>query len=81
MHPTRHKVTHTNVRREFGVTLKDITRNTHYKNYNYGPTQQVAKVAREQGYNAILAPSAQNSNGINLVLFYDDLLPLGKHIH
>ena len=56
-------LTNSSVRRQLGVTLEDITSN------NYTTTQRIGDWARQNGYNGILAPSARNSSGGNLVVF------------
>ncbi|MFA8391348.1 RES family NAD+ phosphorylase [Burkholderia ubonensis] len=61
-------------RRALGVTLDQITQSSH-GGASYDATQRISNWARQQGYQAILAPSAQNSSGVNLVSFQS----LGKH--
>ena len=52
-----------------GVTKDQITKSSHGVNGAYTHTQRIAEWAREQGYNGILAPSAQNKSGTNLITF------------
>jgi len=52
-----------------GVTRADITQTNHGVNGAYTQTQRIAEWAREQGYNGILAPSAQSRTGTNLITF------------
>jgi filamentous hemagglutinin len=52
-----------------GVTKDQITKSSHGANGAYTQTQKIAEWAREQGYNGILAPSAQNKSGTNLITF------------
>ncbi|WP_080432199.1 contact-dependent inhibition toxin BcpA [Burkholderia ubonensis] len=61
-------------RQALGVTLDQITQSSH-GGASYDATQRISNWARQQGYQAILAPSAQNSSGVNLVSFQS----LGKH--
>lgn len=56
-------LTNPSVRRQLGVSLDDLTSN------DYTTTQRIGDWARQQGYNGILAPSARNSGGTNLVVF------------
>lgn len=55
--------------RALGVTKAQITQSSHGANGAYTHTQRIAEWAREQGYNGILAPSAQNKSGTNLITF------------
>jgi filamentous hemagglutinin len=55
--------------RALGVTKAQITQSSHGVNGAYSHTQRIAEWAREQGYNGILAPSAQNKSGTNLITF------------
>ena len=55
--------------RALGVTKQEITMSSHGANGAYTQTQRIAGWAREQGYNAILAPSAQSRSGTNLITF------------
>jgi filamentous hemagglutinin len=52
-----------------GVTREQIIMSSHGTNGAYTQTQWIAKWAREQGYNGILAPSAQSKSGTNLITF------------
>jgi RES domain len=45
------------------VTLESITGDS------YRLTHKIGDLARSAGYDGILAPSARNSNGSNLVIF------------
>jgi RES domain-containing protein len=56
-------LTNSATRRELGVTLRDITGNS------YTHTQRIGDWARVNGYDGILAPSARNSSGTNLIIF------------
>jgi RES domain-containing protein len=56
-------LTNPRTRRELGVTLRDLTGDS------YKITQQVGDWARVNGYDGILAPSARNRDGSNLVIF------------
>ena len=51
------------VRQELNVTLEQINGNS------YSITQRLGDLARAKGYDGILAPSARNPNGTNLVIF------------
>jgi filamentous hemagglutinin len=51
-----------------GITLDQLT-NTAHGAAAYSTTQRISAWARSQGYQAILAPSAQNPNGANLISF------------
>ena len=55
--------------RALGVTRADITLSSHGVNGAYTQTQRIAEWARAQGYNGILAPSAQSRTGTNLITF------------
>ncbi|MFC5742468.1 hemagglutinin repeat-containing protein [Dyella tabacisoli] len=55
-------------RKALGVTLEDITNPTHGGDA-YNSSQRISAWARDQGYQAILAPSSQNSSGVNLISF------------
>ena len=50
-------------RRQLGVTLEQINGNS------YAVTQKIGDLARTSGYDGILAPSARNVGGSNLVIF------------
>ena len=56
-------LTRANVREQLGISLKDITGN------EYGVTHQIGSWAKSQGYDGILAPSARNPTGSNLISF------------
>ena len=56
-------LTRADVRDQLGVSLKDIT------GKNYDVTHQIGSWAKEQGYDGILAPSARNPSGSNLISF------------
>ncbi|KVE28737.1 cell surface protein [Burkholderia singularis] len=55
-------------RQALGVTLDQLTSASHGGDAYTAP-QAISAWAREQGYQAILAPSAQNSGGVNLISF------------
>jgi len=56
-------------RQALGITVNDIT-NTNHGGDAYTTTQRIGAWARDQGYNAIIAPSAQNPSGApNLISF------------
>ncbi|MBX3654967.1 MAG: hemagglutinin repeat-containing protein [Ramlibacter sp.] len=56
------------VRRALNLSLSDLTQPSH-GGAAYVIPQRLGQWAREQGYNAILAPSAQNATGANLISF------------
>jgi len=56
-------LTDSKVRTQLGIELKDITNN------NYKITHQLGDFAKTNGYDGILAPSARNSKGSNLITF------------
>jgi RHS repeat-associated protein len=58
-------LTNPNVRKQLGVSLEEITADS------YARTHSLAEWARTQGYRGILAPSARNAGGSNLVSFED----------
>jgi len=58
--------TKADVRKQAGVSLKDITQ-TEGDIYNI--THQVGNWAKSMGYDGILAPSARNPTGTNVVIF------------
>ena len=60
-------------RQALGVTLDEITQVGH-GGAAYATPQRLSEWARDQGYKAILAPSAQNPRGANLVTF--DSMPV-----
>nr|WP_197060464.1 RES family NAD+ phosphorylase [Erwinia sp. 9145] len=57
-------LTSPNVRDQLGVSLKDITGS------KYDVTHQIGVWAKSQGYDGILAPSARNLTGSNLIAFF-----------
>lgn len=57
------------VRGDLGVSLEDLTRTGGTPAWRYEVTQPLGKFAESQGYNGILAPSAQADGGVNLILF------------
>ena len=59
-------LTSASVREHLGITLEDITA-TGVGQYNV--THEIGKLANDAGFNAILAPSARNPSGANLVVF------------
>ncbi|WP_080062355.1 RHS repeat-associated core domain-containing protein [Serratia sp. FGI94] len=56
-------LTRSNVRDKLGVSLGDLTSN------DYTITHQIGHWAKTQGYDGILAPSARNPTGSNLISF------------
>lgn len=56
-------LTDPSVRQKLGVSLEDITGDS------YQTTQRLAKWARKNGFDGIVAPSARNSKGYNMVIF------------
>jgi RES domain-containing protein len=55
-------LTKASVRKDMGVTLKQIT------SESYDVTNQLGTYAKENGYEAILAPSARSKGGTNVVI-------------
>jgi RES domain-containing protein len=53
------------VRQELNVTLEQITGDS------YTVTHQLGDLARANGYDGILAPSARNPGGSNLIMFQE----------
>jgi len=51
-------LTQRKVRRQLGVTLRDITSN------DYSLTRAIGDWSRAQGYNGIIAPSARHQGGV-----------------
>ena len=51
------------VRKRLNVTLDDITGN------DYTKTHKIGNWARDNGFDGILAPSARNPSGYNMVIF------------
>ncbi|MFV0388903.1 MAG: RES domain-containing protein [Pyrinomonadaceae bacterium] len=56
-------LTNPSVRQQLDVSLEDLTSNS------YTTTQRIGDWARQNGYDGILAPSARNPGGGNLVVF------------
>ncbi|MGP4846209.1 RHS repeat-associated core domain-containing protein [Marinobacter sp. 1Y8] len=56
-------LTNPKTRSELGVSLKDITSN------DYTKTHELGLLAKENGYDGVLAPSARDPNGSNLIVF------------
>ena len=56
------------IRDQLGVSLKDLTRTGDGPDI-YSVTHQVGTWAKAQGYDGILAPSARNPTGTNLISF------------
>ena len=56
-------LTRSDVRNQLGVSLKDITGDS------YDVTHQIGSWAKGAGYDGILAPSARNPTGSNLISF------------
>lgn len=61
-------------RQALGITVEDITISTHGGSA-YNTTQRLSTWARDQGYKAILAPSAQNSGGAPNLISFKPLSP------
>lgn len=59
-------LTNPNVREQLGVSYKDIISD------DYTKTQQIGAWAKENGFDSILAPSARNINGSNIVILKND---------
>lgn len=57
------------VRNMLGVSLEDITRTGGDPAWRYEVTQPLGAWAQENGYQGIIAPSAQADGGVNLILF------------
>ncbi|WP_317918917.1 RES family NAD+ phosphorylase [Vibrio sp. MACH09] len=55
------------VRNQLYVSLEDIT-----KSGDYSKTQEIGKWAKQNGYDGILAPSARNPEGSNLVIIKNE---------
>ncbi|REE05632.1 RES domain-containing protein [Marinoscillum furvescens] len=55
-------LTNVDIRKRLGVSLDEITSDS------YDVTQQLGNYARENGFDGILAPSARNANGSNMVI-------------
>lgn len=56
-------LTRADVRKQMGVSLKSITGS------KYTETHQIGAWAKANGYDGILAPSARNPTGSNLISF------------
>ena len=56
-------LTKTDVRKQLGISLEDITSS------QYDVTHRIGNWAKAQGYDGILAPSARNPTGSNLISF------------
>lgn len=56
-------LTDAKVRKELGVTLKDLTSD------GYDVTQKIGTYARQNGYDGIIAPSARDKSGANVIIF------------
>ena len=63
------------VRNAIGVHLEDLVRTGGTSAWRYEVTQPLGAWARQQGYNGVIAPSAQASGGVNAVLFNSGILP------
>lgn len=55
-------LTKTSVRKKLGISLKDITSDS------YDVTHKLGSYAKENGFEAILAPSARNNGGTNVII-------------
>nr|WP_232472031.1 RES family NAD+ phosphorylase [Vibrio gazogenes] len=60
-------LTDSQVRGKLNVTLEDITNGS-----DYSKTQAIGKWAKEHGYDGILAPSARDSEGSNIVILKNE---------
>lgn len=58
-------LTKASVRKQMGVTLKEITSD------GYNVTHKLGQYAKKNGYEAIIAPSARNKGGTNVVIIND----------
>lgn len=56
-------LTNSKIRKNLGVSLDDLTSPN-----NYETTQKIGKYAIDNGYDAILAPSARDAGGVNVVI-------------
>lgn len=56
-------------RLQLGVSLDDLVRHGGSEAWRYQVTQPLGTWAREQGYNGLIAPSAQADGGLNVILF------------
>lgn len=59
-------LTSADVRNQLGVTLDELTAKGVGQ---YNVTHEIGRLAKDAGFKAILAPSARNPNGANLVVF------------
>ena len=57
------------VRQNLGIDLLDLTRIGGTQAWRYDVTQPLGSWAQQNGYNGIIAPSAQADGGVNLILF------------
>jgi RES domain-containing protein len=57
------------VRQNLGVSLGDLTRTGGTRAWRYEVTQPLGAFAQKNGYNGIIAPSAQADGGLNVILF------------
>jgi RES domain-containing protein len=57
------------VRDGLGVSLQDLTRTGGTQSWRYEVTQPLGAYAQTNGFNGIIAPSAQADGGVNLILF------------
>jgi RES domain-containing protein len=57
------------VRQNLGVSLGDLTRTGGTRAWRYEVTQPLGAFAQKNGYNGIVAPSAQADGGLNVILF------------
>ncbi|AWM15208.1 hypothetical protein DI487_00005 [Flavobacterium sediminis] len=58
-------LTDSKVRKQLGVSLDDLTSDS------YDITHQIGTYARENGYDGIIAPSARDNGGANVIIFGD----------
>ena len=58
-------LTKSSVRKQMGVTIKEITSDS------YNVTHELGQYAKENGYEAIIAPSARSKGGTNVVIIND----------
>ena len=58
-------LTKSSVRKHMGVTIKEITSDS------YNVTHELGQYAKENGYEAIIAPSARSKGGTNVVIIND----------
>ena len=62
------------VRGELGVSLDDLVRTGGTKEWRYEVTNPLGRYAEQNGYNGIIAPSAQADGGVNAILFDSGLV-------